>query len=174
VAFVNQIPDPIADFSFSIFNTNTVNFSILNPLPGQTYRWNFGNGNISTVTGTAASQTYTSNGVYQVRLVVQNACGTDTIVRTVSITGVGMADQFSSGCKVYPQPVAGHLYVEHAQGSTPLTAWQLKDICGNVLQEEAVNSSDRLVVPMESYAPGVYLLMLISGPSILTKKIIKQ
>lgn len=85
-------PIPIADFlpntgcagTPTSFSNNSSNI-----LPGAMYYWDLdGNGTVDDSSATPAAFTYAAPGVYNVSLVVNNACGsTDTMVQSVTVPG---------------------------------------------------------------------------------------
>jgi len=76
----NCVP-PKADFDYvqNIMTVNFLNYSQNKILSA----WNFGDGN--TDTASSPIHTYTSIGDYTVKLVVNNECGKDTIVKKISV-----------------------------------------------------------------------------------------
>lgn len=52
---------------------------------GDSYAWNFGDNNTSSLQNPA--HTYTTSGMYTVQLVVSNACGSDTVNQVVTVGG---------------------------------------------------------------------------------------
>lgn len=87
-----------ADFG-AFTQANTVLFNASNSMAatGSTiinYFWNFGNG--MTASGITSSATYTSPGIYNVRLVIESSNGCrDTMIRQVSIMAVGCHATFT-------------------------------------------------------------------------------
>jgi gliding motility-associated-like protein len=66
--------------------TNTTNSYFVNP----TYSWNFGDNTTSTQKN-PVSKVYTTPGNYEVVLVVNDSCGTDTFKRTFTVYGLPVA-----------------------------------------------------------------------------------
>lgn len=83
IAF-DDLNKPIAEFSFSIVQ-NTVSFTNDSKY-GETYQWNFGDGNSSTEQNPKHS--YTNNGDYTVTLTVKNFLGENSQTKTINITGI--------------------------------------------------------------------------------------
>jgi len=81
---VQLIPGVEATFGASDTLTceNTIAFinTTDSALTGNTWSWNFGDGNTSTLA--SPIHTYASDGVYTVKLVTTNSCGHDTTIRT--------------------------------------------------------------------------------------------
>lgn len=88
---------PVADFNFNI-NQYTVAFTFSGN-GGVSYQWNFGDGNSSTQQN--PTHTYATQGNYTVTLTVNNGCGQNQKVKTVSIALLPTAAfsyNPSSGC----------------------------------------------------------------------------
>ncbi|MEM6964472.1 MAG: PKD domain-containing protein [Bacteroidota bacterium] len=95
--YVNINATPDADFSFSI-NGPLVDFTNLSS-DATSYFWDFGDG--STSTEADPQHQYNLNGDYNVTLNANNACGTTTITKVVSITSsviAGFSSNVTSGC----------------------------------------------------------------------------
>jgi PKD repeat protein len=76
---------PIADFDYV---TNAFSLACLdNSVNGQYWSWNFGDGSVLDTFQNAVHE-YAAPGTYTVTLIVSSACGADTAVRTVTITGL--------------------------------------------------------------------------------------
>ena len=81
VGFITVEAAPVASFTRVVDNT-TVEFTN-SSASGDSYSWDFGDGNSSTEENPV--HTYAMNGTYIVTLIVTNDCGTDTITQTVEI-----------------------------------------------------------------------------------------
>lgn len=73
---------PTAGFSL-VTNQTTVNFTDTTNGSVQTWQWDFGDNNTSTLQN--PTHTYTNPGDYPVCLISSNACGSDTICDTVTV-----------------------------------------------------------------------------------------
>ncbi|MEQ8702638.1 MAG: PKD domain-containing protein [Phaeodactylibacter sp.] len=89
---------PVADFFFEV-NGLTVSFGQTST-NGISYNWDFGDGN--TATAPSPDHTYATAGHYTVTLTAANACGDDTIEKTIIVGSAPVADfsvsGSSSGC----------------------------------------------------------------------------
>jgi PKD repeat protein len=90
---------PLANFTI---NTNTQclvgnNFIFSNSASGTAlaYNWKFGDGTIANSAN--ASHTFTQAGVYNVKLIVSNTCGTDSITKTVTVNAAPTQPQAITG-----------------------------------------------------------------------------
>lgn len=96
--YINVITIPTASFTSSI-NGNVVTFNNTSTY-GNTYLWNFGDGNTSTQINPV--HTYSQENTYTVSLTVTNACGTNTVTHTVTIVfppTAGFSANITSGCE---------------------------------------------------------------------------
>jgi hypothetical protein len=102
ITLTQQIAAPVASFTHTgspnvqFYNTASVTY---------TYQWYFGDG------GTSINQNpqhiYTSNGLFNVTLIVTSECGSDTTTQFVSVTTVGIEESAAAqlGYSVYPNPI---------------------------------------------------------------------
>lgn len=86
---------PIADFTQLALNSDalTIQFADLsddNVVALTSWFWNFGDGNSSNDQN--PGHTYASSGMYTVQLIVQNACGADTVSKEVNASCIPTAD----------------------------------------------------------------------------------
>ncbi len=89
--FITVLPvqKPIANFNSDVIKVitgNYVYFSDNSANSPSSWQWTFTGGNPSTSTYSNPSVTYSSPGIYSVKMVVANNAGTDTIVKTAYIT----------------------------------------------------------------------------------------
>ncbi|MEM1320161.1 MAG: PKD domain-containing protein [Bacteroidota bacterium] len=107
ITFVDYItvePAPTAEFSFTstdgevTFDNSSAN--------GETYEWDFGDGNSSTEENPV--HTYATSGNFEVTLIVTNDCGSDTTTMMVSIELTSVEDpDFVQEFLLYPNPNSG-------------------------------------------------------------------
>lgn len=89
---------PVANFNQSTTYGGrplTVNFTDTSTGPADSWLWNFGDGNTSTLQN--PSKTYTSKGIYTVSLKATNTVGTNTITKTNLIQSVDSFSRTISG-----------------------------------------------------------------------------
>lgn len=95
---VNQ--DPVANFDYQL-DENVVDFENLSQF-GDSYEWDFGDGETSTVTNPI--HIYNEDGEYTVTLTTFNECGSDTYTVEITIVTAPFADFDSSdpeGCSPF-------------------------------------------------------------------------
>jgi PKD repeat protein len=81
--YVNSIPNAVANFQYTI-NNHVVSFTFTGTA-ANTYSWDFGDGT-PLVTIANPVHTFPLNGTYDVTLEVGNACGTNSITKTITIS----------------------------------------------------------------------------------------
>jgi|GEM_PF-3271057 len=80
---VNASQTPTAAFTFQTQPCSDSVTFINQSLNGMSYSWTFGDGGTSNLLN--PTHVYTSNGAYNVQLIVSSPCGTDTIIQAVNI-----------------------------------------------------------------------------------------
>ncbi|MDF2437679.1 MAG: hypothetical protein K0Q95_2055 [Bacteroidota bacterium] len=110
ITLTQQTAGPVASFSHTgnssvqFYNTASTTY---------TYQWYFGDG------GTSVNQNpvhnYMSNGVFNVTLIVNSPCGSDTTTQLININGVNIHENAarSLGYSVYPNPLQENTTVSY-------------------------------------------------------------
>lgn len=97
------VAPPVANFTASVLNAcqGEVMFGSTSSGAPDSYTWYFGDGNISNEP--APTHTYPALGIYDVKLIVTNSLGADTITKQVEISQEDLMVDFSSnindGCQ---------------------------------------------------------------------------
>lgn len=152
----------------------TYTFTVLNPQFAVGYVWDFGDGSPQG-SGQMTQHTYTTNGIYEVRLLIQGDCGTNAErVRTVDVfdaggtTGIretGAADYLL----IYPNPAKDQLTVE-AKPGVALRAVAVYNILGQRLKNESPATSGSYVMAVGDLAAGVYSLRIETDKGVVIRK----
>ncbi|MGM0648876.1 MAG: PKD domain-containing protein, partial [Bacteroidota bacterium] len=98
------VAPPVADFSASVMNAcqGEVLFGSTSSGAPDSYTWDFGDGNSSTEP--APTHNYEALGTYDVKLVVTNELGADSIVKSVDISPEDLVVDFTSNVNQACQP----------------------------------------------------------------------
>lgn len=80
---------PVANFTHQA-NGMTIDFSGSTNAANADYTWIFGDGAVDISNTTNVSHTYATGGTYTVQLIVENACGADTVTQTITVGNVGI------------------------------------------------------------------------------------
>lgn len=134
---------------------------------GGAYTWHFGDG--TTSTQTSPVHTYASNGTYPIKLVLNNACGQDSLTQSVVINNVGIAtpNNVFSQLRLYPNPAQDKITLSFEADHSYMLRLSVYNLVGAKAWEEMIpvkkgnNSIERNV----GYLPnGHYLIQLQNGP----------
>lgn len=146
----------ISSFSYTSAGTN-VQFQNHSVNAG-TYEWSFGDGNSSVLNNPA--HIYSQPGTYQVQLVADNGCKTDTVVQSVT-TGTTGTPEGNNPCSL----VVNGKVVSNAIGCDAVRGqFRLVDLAGREVSS-ATYVSDGVTLNVETAygLKGIYLLTLQSG-----------
>ena len=160
IEMIQILGSPTADFNFVIGGV-TANFSN-SSINGDTYSWDFGDGETSTLQN--PNHSFSHDGEYNVRLIVTNECGNDTLNRIVAITAFPNAD-FSpfetNGCA--PFSVS---FEDESMDNVTSWTWSFPG---------GVPTTSSLQNPMVTYStPGIYSVQLEVANEFGTDMIIKE
>ena len=149
--------DPIADFTLEILNDSVVEFTNASS-NALYYTWMFGDGNNSTDDNPAHQ--YASIGHYDVYLIADNPCGSDTISMTIA---VGIEDIGSESNKVliYPNPAKDEINISIQQAKAKNQDIQLYSITGQLISRWTLTANEKHIsLPVSGINPGMYWIKL--------------
>jgi PKD repeat protein len=102
-----ELPEPLAEFTFTNVGPNFT-FTVTNQYPNAQYFWDFNEDGVNDnpTNPTNPTRGFTTNGAKNIRLIVVNQCGSDTLIKPVLVNGIGIEEQKSpnSAISVYPNP----------------------------------------------------------------------
>ena len=158
-------PKPVAIFN-SQPNGLTVYFTDLSP-NADTWSWNFGDGSAEIIDQNPIHH-FPDNGTYQVRLIVFNECGSDTIVRALMVNkALGVDDHSISGnIQVFPNPAADYIQLTAQQLGQAEWSMKVLDMSGKIIiQDRLYPISGELNNTIDIYTlkPGVYFIQMSDG-----------
>jgi PKD repeat protein len=127
--------------------------------------WDFGDGNTSTDANPTHS--YAVSGGYEVRLIVENNCSTDTLQRTIAAFATSVHSVGRAEVTLYPNPAQSHFVLQFANthGTESLEV-TVRDASGRVvLRESRVpgESGGKMQFDVATLAAGWYQVQLLSG-----------
>ncbi|NTW33833.1 MAG: T9SS type A sorting domain-containing protein, partial [Bacteroidetes bacterium] len=105
------------------------------------YFWDFnGNGINESTTAGNVNFTYSVPGQYIVRLIVSNTCDSDTIYKTIVVTGNGVEDnEILMGINIFPNPSNGQITVYFESQSVSEWKIDIKEMQGRTIVSENVS-----------------------------------
>ena len=150
--------DPIADFNPNLGVVSqlgaTVNFINMS-VNGLSYTWNFGDGNSSTQKN--PDHLYTSNGTYDVTMIVENCDGIDSITKQV-ILYISLNDQPDfKELKIFPNPATTYFSIND-ELNRRVQEVIIYGIRGKMMFSQIVGNDQR--ADITSLSNGTYLVNL--------------
>ncbi|MEM6344988.1 MAG: S8 family serine peptidase [Bacteroidota bacterium] len=164
-------PLPQADFNFS--TVGVTGFFSNNSTNGNSYFWDFGDGNSSTEQNPAHN--YASNDNYTITLITTNDCGSDTLVREVTMSTVSVEDELDvRPVELYPNPTNGLFTVKLNSLSNSRVALKIIDLNGKVLQSTVVDGKSVQELDISNLATGLYILQVETSGTTQYLKVLKE
>lgn len=136
------------------------------------YKWNFGTGSNTIISGNPATHTFASSGNYTVTLILENSCG-DTVQtqKQISVIKVGIEDATDTdNLIIYPNPANNTLFLNTI--SNPIETVQIFDMIGKLVLEQ--NMRDTTSIDISKLANGMYSIKAKTATQISTKTFMKQ
>jgi hypothetical protein len=124
------LPAPVAMFTHSINNNGIINFTSTST-DADTYAWDFNSdGNTDAATATPF-YSYAIQGIYNVRLIVINDCGSDTIVLPVNFVNAFNEIEGQPSFVIYPNPGIDYINIQNLQINNNIINYEIFDVLGN-------------------------------------------
>lgn len=172
VAVFNQsAPDAVFSTQVVGGDLSTVNATD-EGLAATTYAWNFGDG--FTSADKNPTHTYAAAGTYEVSLIAVNACGSDSMKSSVTITAVGINNTVNAkNVMVYPNPNNGKFNVNFQLDSRDNVTVKIVNLNGQTVYSNNIGntSAENLSIDLSELAAGVYTLKVEGVNTQITKKI---
>jgi PKD repeat protein len=166
---------PVADFTADnteVLAGDTVYFTDLSQFLPDSWQWTFEGGTPATSGLQHPVIVYQEYGEYDVKLVVQNAYGADSVVYQNYIlvdSLIGIAEAGNQGLMVYPNPNRdGNL---HIKSSTPITEVKVYNFSGKLVLTHSVDQVSSLNLNTTGLAGGIYLFQVMDGDGMKTVKV---
>jgi lysyl endopeptidase len=99
---------------------------------------------------------------------------TINIVASSGGSGVNIEDEAMAALMIYPNPSTGEFYIDATQLGLDNFSVQVFDVQGSLLREEQFNADAVKLLNLSSLAKGVYNIRLISGDSVVVRRIVIQ
>lgn len=155
--FKNVYVRPLAKAKFGYFTKGYKVSFIDSALVNGSYDWDFGDGNGSKKTSPV--YTYSEDGIYVVRLIVNSPpCKADTAYKTLYIgsTGINYHTNFNN-LKIGPNPTSGNITVSYKDGKGMVLT--IISSNGQVVQKEIMNA-DVQTFDISKLNKGLYLIRI--------------
>lgn len=157
--------------AFSVNQLSPFEFSFTNPFANESYLWDFGDGNTSTLPN--PTHTYTTPGLTQVRLVTTTCGVSDTFV----VSRIVNRDPAAvSAFRIHPNPVSDQLTISWETPTAQVAKIRLLDAMGRLVHqaESPVVSDYQLHMDLSTLPVGVYLLTLEAGEQQWVERIVVE
>lgn len=159
---------PIADFTtqqtgLTIFFNNTSQNT-------HTYHWNFDDGQTSTAIN--PQNTFASEGYYNVKLVAEGNCGSDTIIKNVPVFYAGISEATEKSIiEVFPNPFNDFINI-HFKVDDNYELLLLNSL-GQVVYESHVKNTNKYIINFNNLNSGIYILYINSKEKSFKQRLIK-
>ena len=148
------------------------NFTVIAPLEGVQYEWDFGNG--ITKTGTSVNFNFQQDGVYDVVLKAVSTNGTSESLKQIVVankmTDTSVLQEIELG--VYPNPAKEILRVDLKNPAEGVITLEIKDISGHsVYLEKLTNDgSSHTDINIQNLKSGIYLLRVVNEKGVIGER----
>lgn len=140
---------------------------------GNTYAWDFGDGN--TGTGDTANHTYAAGGSYSIKLTVTNKCGShDT---TITLNNVSLEEVLiGASISIYPNPAEDMVNLEMDFESQQEVSIELQGVDGKQIMSKTYPSTNEIKdqLDLSNLPDGVYMIKIGTSKGSVNKRLIKQ
>lgn len=164
--------DLTAAFTHSI-NGNTVTFTNTSSFKAQTYSWNFGDGNTSTLKNPV--HTYATPGNYNVVLTTSDANGCDRVVSgKVNLLSAAIAETEDVSLNIIPNPATRYITITHPNLSAVVNIC-ITNAAGQAVYKGQTGSNGTSHIDVSAFSNGVYFVTVYNDGGMLhCRKFIKQ
>jgi hypothetical protein len=138
-----------------------------------TYAWTFTGGSpSSSALKNPPPVTYSTPGSYNVKLVVTNGFGTNTLTKTsyIHVGGVGINEINQNDITVYPNPGKDYIKV---QANSDIKEVYIYNVTGQLLLVQTVNAK-KVTLNVSGLNTGIYSLKAILDNGTITRKVVIQ
>ena len=148
-----------AQYNLQLAGGLTYNFTDASTPTPTTWMWDFGDG--ATSTAQNPSHTYASPGAYQIKLVVNTACGLDSTVTTFN--NIGVDEQGLEHILLYPNPTRDVLNISLLPSEDQISI-RVLNMLGSELMNSRMNVTDgRALLHLEQLPSGMYQVEIQSN-----------
>ena len=152
-----------------------VDFDASSSVGASSYSWDFGDGN--TGSGMTTNHSYNSNGTYTVTLVITGTCGTDSISKTITVSGIGLEENaLSRSMNVYPNPAHTVLNIQF-ETLNQNAVIRITDVAGKEVMrfdENNINKYFSKTVDISKLSNGIYMLEISDDNLSAVRRLIKE
>lgn len=166
---------PIPNFSY-VQNDGgyTINFNNLSQ-NAVDVEWTFDS--IGTSPLFEPSFTFPDFGPYTITLIIENPCGTDTIVKLIVVTPVGINDlNDSNSFSISPNPSSDYLFIRSKFDNTESGFIRIHDLTGRTILTEKVKLQKDFKYKLDilNLTSGTYIIDIVTNKRIVSGRFVKN
>ena len=153
---------PTAGFDV-VINGLAISLTNLTSEDAISYLWLYGDGNDSNLP--SPSHLYDSSGVYEICLIANNNCGTDTVCQEVMLSTSNNDNPATQDHKLqlFPNPATQYCNLHWDIQSNKPYNWQIINAVGQVVDNGYSNTDMQARINIEHLAQGLYVIRVSNG-----------
>lgn len=131
---------------------------------GTNYFWDFGDGTTSNIEN--PFHAFTTKGIYDVTLVVDNGCHLDTIIQQVAVIPTGVSTVANEALvQIFPNPSKGVFNYSLPTNNSEKVEILVTDVTGRTIYQEILTQgkTNQGQIDLSDQAAGVYYLKVTAG-----------
>ena len=148
------------------------NFTVVAPVDGVQYEWNFGNGIV--LTGPVVNYNFQNDGVYDVQLKAVGLNGSSAFTQQVVVSkSIAKTDLLSnSDLQIYPNPVKEILRVDFKNASEGNLTIEIKNLSGQsvYLKQFSNDGSSHADINIQELKSGLYVLRISNEQHVIGER----
>lgn len=168
------LPNPVAMFTYVVNANGVINFTSTST-DADSYAWDFNNDGTTDASSANPFYGYVNPGTYNVRLIVSNDCGSDTIILPVNSVNAINESANEQGFVVYPNPGTDFIMIQVIQNqNAALINYEICDMIGKRVLSGALQQNNiPQRISIDHLPKGMYLVKLIDEQKTYIQKINK-
>lgn len=176
---VCPIDPPVGNFMADKTNVcvgQTVIFTDTSTNMPTIWNWTFTGGSPATAVTKTVNVTYNTPGIYEVKLMVANYIGSDTVTKTGYINVVsdcstlGISEVKTERTQIYPNPTKNILYIKSTEEIRNI---EIFDVSGRKVFSSNAKQKE-VQISLEKLSSGIFILKTYSHSGVETFKVIKK
>ena len=171
--YITICVQPVANWTATILSAGgggmQVQFDGTSSTGGNTFQWNFGDGNTNTTSNYPLHTYATPSTAYVVSLTVYNACGDSDTKTGILGENLGVEDMDLGQWTIFPNPVRTQLTLEHTAGVKGMIT--LVDGLGRTVVEMPGNGQVTQQIDVTDLSAGSYVLRIVSDGGFYQQRI---
>lgn len=170
--------NPLPTASYTNQNNGLLSYLTDQSINATSWSWDFGDGS-PTDNNQNPTHNFPDNGTYYVRLIVGNACGTDTIIKQIYVNKALSTEESNADTHVilYPNPAKDNLTIMLENPWNGDLVLNIIDMSGKTVrnaQFSKIGESAEMNISISDLATGVYTISINHNGNLYHARFIKQ